>query len=188
MRTFFTACLMLTFIWMAKISYAECKALQHGDVTDVLCDQALTDAQKRYLETEREQRAKTAQGRELQRNRTNSSQSSGVVSNTTSKCKPLKKKYPKTSGYDTELINDLRELKHCQDMERINAGGQVSPTRAAPSVEYYGQSSQPKKDVGLCIGSCNSEQGICISQCMGNGQCISNCAVAQGRCVGRCSQ
>ena len=41
-------------------------------------------------------------------------------------------------------------------------------------------------DLGICIGDCASEQGICISQCQGDGQCISNCAAAHGRCVARC--
>lgn len=41
-------------------------------------------------------------------------------------------------------------------------------------------------NIGMCIGDCASEQGICIGYCQGDGQCISNCAAAHGRCVARC--
>ena len=44
-----------------------------------------------------------------------------------------------------------------------------------------------KMDIGQCIANCDIEQGICISQCNGNGQCIANCGAAYGRCVARCS-
>ncbi len=42
-------------------------------------------------------------------------------------------------------------------------------------------------EIGQCMGDCASEQGICISQCNGDGQCISRCASAYGRCVSRCN-
>ena len=42
-------------------------------------------------------------------------------------------------------------------------------------------------EIGQCISDCASEQGICISQCNGDGQCISRCAAAHGRCVARCN-
>ena len=42
-------------------------------------------------------------------------------------------------------------------------------------------------EIGQCIADCASEQGICISQCNGDGQCISRCAAAHGRCVARCN-
>ncbi len=41
-------------------------------------------------------------------------------------------------------------------------------------------------NLGMCIGDCASEQGICMGHCQGDGQCISNCAAAHGRCVARC--
>lgn len=41
-------------------------------------------------------------------------------------------------------------------------------------------------DVGQCMGDCASDQGICISQCDGDGQCIGNCSATHGRCVSRC--
>lgn len=49
-------------------------------------------------------------------------------------------------------------------------------------VVLYGIAGDP----GPCISDCASEQGICISQCQGNGQCIGQCAAAHGRCVSRC--
>lgn len=49
------------------------------------------------------------------------------------------------------------------------------------------KSSPPGRDVGLCMADCSNEQGICISQCQGNGQCIGNCGAAWGRCAGRCN-
>ena len=42
-------------------------------------------------------------------------------------------------------------------------------------------------EIGQCMGDCASEQGICISECMGDGQCIGRCAAAHGRCVARCN-
>ena len=52
----------------------------------------------------------------------------------------------------------------------------------------YSSSSSYQNDPGPCIGDCGSEQGICISNCRGNGTCISNCSSAHGRCVARCSR
>lgn len=49
------------------------------------------------------------------------------------------------------------------------------------------QVSAPDKDVGLCMGDCASEQGICIAQCETKGSCIANCASAWGRCASRCN-
>lgn len=55
---------------------------------------------------------------------------------------------------------------------------------------FFVQNSATAKDaaeIGQCMGDCASEQGICISECMGNGQCISRCNAAHGRCVARCN-
>jgi len=43
-------------------------------------------------------------------------------------------------------------------------------------------------DIGQCMGDCASEQGMCISQCQGDGQCINRCGAAHGRCMARCNQ
>lgn len=57
------------------------------------------------------------------------------------------------------------------------------------SCEYVEKTSKNQiawGNVGQCMGACASEQGMCISQCRGDGVCISNCAAAHGRCVSRC--
>lgn len=79
---------------------------------------------------------------------------------------------PKTPEYDTEFINDLRDQKHINNS--------THPT--------YRDDPYPKNNIGMCMGACASEEGICISQCGGSGQCISNCSAVQGRCTARCSQ
>lgn len=40
---------------------------------------------------------------------------------------------------------------------------------------------------GQCVARCASEQGMCISRCIGDGQCIAYCAESHGRCVTGCS-
>ncbi len=52
--------------------------------------------------------------------------------------------------------------------------------------QYLERALLASNDIGLCMGDCASEQGVCIGQCQGNGQCIANCAAAHGRCVARC--
>ena len=47
--------------------------------------------------------------------------------------------------------------------------------------------SKSGAEIGMCMSDCASEQGICISQCNGDGQCIGRCASAHGRCVSRCN-
>lgn len=66
---------------------------------------------------------------------------------------------------------------------------------ADPELYFYeqsrGQGTQPTRgrdnNAAQCMGNCANEQGICLSQCMGNGQCISNCYSAHSRCVSRCN-
>lgn len=57
---------------------------------------------------------------------------------------------------------------------------------AAVLATHYDVVARDGAEIGQCMADCASEQGICISQCNGDGQCIGRCAAAHGRCVARC--
>lgn len=44
------------------------------------------------------------------------------------------------------------------------------------------------EDIGLCIGECASEQGMCIARCEGDGRCIAYCNEVHARCVAKCTR
>ena len=46
----------------------------------------------------------------------------------------------------------------------------------ARTAQILGTLLVAQRDTGQCMGSCASEQGICIAQCQGDGQCIGRCA------------
>lgn len=74
-----------------------------------------------------------------------------------------------------------------KDIEiRENQERQIQLLRLKQNQSRETGTANSAKDPGPCIGECGSEQGICISNCDGNGQCIGNCAAAEGRCVARC--
>lgn len=78
-----------------------------------------------------------------------------------------------------EFFRKLRNMEHSSiQVEHIR----VSPPSVSPP-----SASPPGRDIGLCMGDCASEQGICIAQCESNGNCIANCASAWGRCASRCN-
>ena len=91
------------------------------------------------------------------------------------------------SGYNNAMegedpqLNTYHYLRGYQD--GLNERG-----KDIQDSSHTGSSGGIVKDPGPCIGACGAEQGICISQCQGNGQCIGNCAAAHGRCVARCHQ
>ena len=61
------------------------------------------------------------------------------------------------------------------------------PSSNASTARILGTVLVAQRDTGQCMGSCASEEGMCIAQCQGEGQCIGNCAASQGRCVARCN-
>lgn len=64
--------------------------------------------------------------------------------------------------------------------------GSSPPVSQRDSSPVFTQNDTSGARIGQCQGQCASEQGICISQCQGNGQCVGNCAASHGRCVGGC--
>lgn len=83
------------------------------------------------------------------------------------------------------LVNVERDRSACIYGQATGDGGR-SDDLGGPSGRPIVSTDQGTR-IGQCHGFCASEQGICISQCQGNGLCISNCASSLGRCVAGCS-
>lgn len=84
-----------------------------------------------------------------------------------------------------------RLKKRIQELSQQNAKlrARLLQTRASNRPASPGSGGGgPTPSIGMCMGDCASEQGICTASCQGDSACISKCAAAHGRCVARCSR
>jgi uncharacterized membrane protein len=85
-----------------------------------------------------------------------------------------------------DLIEQQRQEADQREYESRKAAKQAQKEAKKNRSASMSSNIAPPKDVGPCMGSCASEQGICIAGCRGDGPCIGQCGAAHGRCVARC--
>ncbi len=83
------------------------------------------------------------------------------------------------------LVNVERDRSACIYGQATVGGGRSDDLGGHSGIPIV--STDQGARIGQCHALCGSEEGICMSQCQGNGLCISNCASSLGRCVAGCS-
>jgi hypothetical protein len=106
---------------------------------------------------------------------------------------------PRTIELEKKMLQQQMDNTHLDAARVSKIRDKMNELERDPELYFYKKSgantrtttgsavNRSNSNVGQCMGDCASEQGICISQCQGNGQCINRSAATHGRCVSRCN-